>query len=254
MPPERLIFQPIYVKKCCLLRLELSRGESVMAKLRFLLTIALFFLIVISSRESQAVIYKYMNEKGMPIFTDELQKVPEQFRASAVVVSGGNDYDAYAEQEKARLAAKARAQQEFQAKQEPQATTAPVRTEETISARLIRSGVAVGLFIALLFVVSHVDAIREQAHLLSRIRTVLVLLLLAFLGFTHVRDVMGLFGKVEETVVNPVASIQEQSAERGKKAAEAFKSMDKILDQRAQEEEARLREIDRKYDDAEKGR
>jgi hypothetical protein len=219
-----------------------------MIKLRFLLTIALFFLIIVSSRESQAVIYKYMNEKGMPTFTDELQKVPEQFRASAVVVSGGNDYDAYVELEKARLAVEARAQQESQA------TAVPVRTEDTISARLIRSGVAVGLFIALLFVVSHIDAIREQAHLLSRIRTVLVLLLLAFLGFTHVRDVMGLFGKVEETVVNPVASIQEQSAERGKKAAEAYKSLDKILDQRAQEEEARLKEIDRKFDNAEKGK
>jgi hypothetical protein len=225
-----------------------------MAKLRVLLTLALFILIVISSRESQAVIYKYMNDKGMPIFTDELQKVPDQFRASAVVVSGGNDYDAYAEQEKARLAAEVRAHQESQAQQEPQATAAPMRTEETVRARLIRSGVAVGLFIALLFVATHIDAIREQAHLLSRIRTVLILLLFAFLGVTHARDVMGLFGKVGGTVVNPVSRIQEKSAERGKKAAEAYKSMDKILDQRAADEEARLREIDRKFDEAEKGK
>jgi hypothetical protein len=129
-----------------------------------------------------------------------------------------------------------------------------MRTEETVRARLIRSGVAVGLFIALLFVATHIDAIREQAHLLSRIRTVLILLLFAFLGVTHARDVMGLFGKVGGTVVNPVSRIQEKSAERGKKAAEAYKSMDKILDQRAADEEARLREIDRKFDEAEKGK
>jgi hypothetical protein len=219
-----------------------------MAKTRFALTILLLVLLCAIGRESEAVIYKYMSEKGVPTFADDLQKVPEQYRSQAVVVSGGNDYDAYTEQEKARLAAEVRNQQEARA------TATPVKTDEPIGARLIRSGIAACLIMALLFVVSHLDAIREQEHLLTRIRTVLVLLLVAFFGFTHTRDVMGLFGKVGETVVSPVAGIQEKSAERGKKAAEAYKSMDKILDQRAQEEEARLREIDRKFEEAENGK
>lgn len=218
-----------------------------MIRLRVFLTIVLFFLIAVSSRESQAVIYKHVNEKGTPVFFDDLQKVPEQLRSQVVVVSGGNDYDAYAEQEKARLAAEARVQETFQA------NTAPVKTEEPVSARLIRSGIAAGLFIALLFVVTHIDAIREQAHLLSRIRIVLALFLFAFVGFTHSRDVLSLFGTVGKTVVTPVAGIQERSAARGKKAAEAYKAMDKIMDQRTRDEEARLREINRRFEEAEKG-
>ncbi len=218
-----------------------------MSKFRFPLTILLFVIMFAIGRESLAVIYKYVNEKDVPTFADDLQKVPEQYRSQAVVVSGGNDYDAYDEQEKARLAAQARTAQEQQA-------AAPVRAEESLSGRLVRSGVAVGLFIALLFVATHIDALREQARVLSRVRTALVVLLVAFLGFTHARDVMGLFGKVGDTVTNPVASIQEKSAARGRKAAAAYKSMDKIMDQQAQDEEARLKEIERKFDEAERGK
>ncbi len=125
-----------------------------MAKLRFPLTILLFVLILAIGRESHAVIYKYVNEKGAPTFADDLQKVPEQYRTQATVVSGGNDYDAYAEQEKARLAAVVRARQEHQA-------AAPVRVPEPVSSRFVRSGIAIGLFVALLFVVSNIHALQE---------------------------------------------------------------------------------------------
>ena len=218
-----------------------------MTACRFPLTILLFILMLASGRESHAVIYKYVSEQGVPTFADDMQKIPEPYRAQAVIVTGGNDYDAYTEQEKARLAAEERTRQEQQA-------VAPVKAEKPLSSRLIRSGIAVGLFIALLFVAAHIDALREQAQVLSRIRMGLAVFLLVFLAFTHVRDVMGLFGKVGDTLPNPVASIQEKSAQRGKKAADAYKSMDKVLDQRAQEEEARLNENERKFDEAERGR
>ena len=144
-----------------------------MAKTRYPLTILLFVLILAVGRESQAVIYKFVNEKGVPTFADDMQKIPEQYRAQAVIASGGNDYDAYAEQEKARLAMEERTRQEQQ-------VAAPVKTEKPLRARLIRSGIAVGIFIALLFVVSHFDALREQAQVLFRVRTGLAVLLLVF--------------------------------------------------------------------------
>jgi hypothetical protein len=217
-----------------------------MGKSRFPLIMLLIVLILAVGRESQAVIYKFVNEKGVPTFADDMQKVPEQYRAQAVIVSGVVS-DEQAEQEKARLAAEARTRQEQQA-------DASAKAEEPIIKRLIRSGVAVGIFIALLFVASHIDALKEQAKVLSRIRTVLAVLLVVFLGVTHARDVMGLFGKVGDTLPNPVASIQEKSAERGKKAAEAYKTMDKILDQQAQGEEALQKGIEKKVDNAERGK
>ena len=218
-----------------------------MEKFRVVSFMLLAALILFIGRESQAVIYKYVSEQGVPTFADDMQKIPEQYRAQAVIVTGGNDYDAYAEQEKARRVAEERTRQEQQA-------AAPVKAEKPPSSRLIRSGIAVGIFIALLFVTAHFDALREQEQVQFRVRTGLAVLFLAFLAFNHGRDVMGLFGKVGDTVTNPVASIQEKSAQRGKKAADAYKSMDKVLDQRAQEEESRLKETERKFDEAERGR
>jgi hypothetical protein len=220
-----------------------------MGKSRFPLIILLIVLILILAvgRESQAVIYKYVSEQGVPTFADDMQKIPEQYRARAVIVNGGNDFDAYAEQEKARLAAEERTRQE-------QRAAAPVKTEKPLSSRLIRSGIAVGIFIALLFVTAHFDALREQVQLLFRVRAGLVVFLLLFLTVNHGRDIMGLFGSVGDTLPNPVASMQERSAERGKKAAEAYKAMDRVLDQRAHDEEARAREIEKKVDEAERGK
>jgi hypothetical protein len=219
-----------------------------MGKSRFpLIILFLIVLILAVGRESQAVIYKYMSEQGVPTFADDMQKIPEQYRAQAVIVTGGNDFDAYAEQEKARLAAEERTRQE-------QRVAAPVKAEKPLSSRLVRSGIAAGVFIALLFVVSHLDALREQAQVLFRVRTGLAVLLLVFLAFNHARDVRGLFGTVGDTLPNPVASMQERSAERGKKAAEAYKAMGKVLDQRAYDEEARAREIEKKFDEAERGK
>jgi hypothetical protein len=217
-----------------------------MSKFRVVSVAFITVLILFLGRESQAVIYKYLNEKGVPTFADDMQKIPEQYRAEAVIVTGGNDYDAYSEQEKARLAAVERSWPE-------QRSATPVKAEQPLSARLIRSGIAIGIFIALLFVVHHIDVLSEQAHL-SRIRTVLVVLLVVFLGVTHARDVMGLFGNISDALPNPVASIQEKSAEQGKKAAEAYKSMDRVLNQQMQGEEARLRETERTVDDPERGK
>jgi len=217
-----------------------------MGLLRIIVIGLLAALILFIGRESQAVIYKYVDEKGVPTFSDDMQKIPEQFRAQAVIVSGVIT-DETAEQEQARLATEALMRLEQQA-------AAPARAEEPVSRRLIRSGVAVGVFVALLFVAYHIDALREQAQVLSRIRTGLIVLLLAFLSVTHARDVIGLFGTVGETVANPVAGLQEKSAERGKKAAGAYKSMERVLDQQAQAEEARAKEIEKKFDNAEQGK
>jgi hypothetical protein len=220
-----------------------------MGKPRFPLIILLMILILAVGRESQAVIYKYVSEQGVPTFADDMQKIPEQYRAQTVIVTGGSDFDAYAEQEKSRLAAEERTRQEQQER-----AAAPVKVEKPLSSRLIRSGIAVGIFIALLFVTAHFDALREQAQLLFRVRTGLVVFLALFLAVNHGRDIMGLFGKIGDTLPNPVASLQEKSAERGKKAADAYKAMGKILEQGAQSDEARLKEIEKKFDEAERGK
>jgi len=217
-----------------------------MTNLRVVSLVFLFLvLFLITGRESLAVIYKYTNEKDVPTYADDMQKIPEQHRAQAVIVSGAA-VDEQAEVERAQQEAEERARREQ--------TVLPEKADEPLSARLVRSGTAVGLFFAALFVISNIDALKEQAKVLSRIRTALVLLLLVFLVITHARDVIGLFSRAGETSSNPVAGIRERSAERGKKAADTYRSMDNVLGQKAAEDEERLRQIDRKFEEAERGR
>jgi hypothetical protein len=216
-----------------------------MVRMRVLRTCVLCMFILLAGRESQAVIYKYVNAKGVPTFADDMQKIPEQYRSQAVIVSGVA-VDENAWKENARLAEETPVRQER--------TDVPARTEERISARLVRSGIAAGLFIAIMFVISNLHVPQEQAQVLLRVRTTLVLLLIAFIGYTHAGDVVGLFGKAAETVSNPITGIQEQSAARGRKAAEAYKSMNNIVEQAAHNEEARQKEIEKKFDEAERGK
>jgi hypothetical protein len=217
-----------------------------MVRIRSLFAILLFTLVLLTAVDSEAVIYRFVNEKGVPTFADDLQKIPEQFRASAVMVSGAAADDA-ADAERARLADEARIRAEQQ-------TAAPVQAEEPLYKRLVRSGIAIGVFVAMLFVLKNIHGLHEQAQLLFRIRGALILLLFVFLGFTHAKDIAVLFGKVGESVPSPIASIQEKSAERGKKAADAYKAIDRVLEQRVREEEARLKDMERKFDEAERGK
>lgn len=211
-----------------------------MKRMHLLSAVVVIALVLLIVRESEAVIYKYMSEQGVPSFADDLQKVPEQFRAQAVIVTGGSDYDAYAEQEKARVAAQARADQE----QQRQAASA-VQNEETLRTRLIRSGIAIILFAALLFVVANIHALQEQAKVLLRVRAGLALVLLLFLGYTHFGDVAGLLGNAWERISNPITSAQDRSAERGRKAAQAYKAMNKVLETGELPEEQRQKESER---------
>lgn len=212
-----------------------------MVRVNSVAAVILFSLILLIGREGQAVIYKYVDVKGLPAFTDDLQNIPEQYRSQAVIVSGGNDYDAFTEQEKARSAAEERTRQE----QLAQAASSG-KAEETFSRRLIRSGIAIGLFAALLFVTANIHGLKEQAQVLLRIRATLALLLVAFLGYTHAMDVAGLFGKAGDMVMEPVTRAQEESAARGRKAAEAYKVINKIREQGELPEDARPQELDKK--------
>lgn len=225
--------------------LDYVPGGSLVAKIRFSIVLFLFILFLVTGRESHAVIYKYTNDKDVPVYADDMQKIPEQYRAQAVIVSGVA-VDEQADAERARKEAEELARQEQDVLQE--------QADELFGTRLVRSGIAVGLFAVILFVTANLDVLKTHAQVLFRIRTALVVLLVASLGFIHARDLKDLFTMAGGPVSSPVADIRERSAQRGRKAAEAFKSMDQVLEQKTAEEEERLRQIDRKFEEAERGK
>ena len=214
-----------------------------MRAVKWSLVVLVFFGVLALAGDSEAVIYKYLDAKGDPVYVDDLGKVPEPVRDKAVIVTGKDEQELTDDAERARAIA-AR-----QAAMEQQATAHP--GGDSFLKRLLRSGIALGLVVAALFVMMHLDALREQADVVRKVRIALIAALVLFLGVTHAPDVMGLFRTVKDAAPTPVADIQERQAEKGRKAAEAYKNLDQAMQERVQSEADR---IQKQVDEAERGR
>lgn len=206
--------------------------------------IALVFLgMLLAAGESQAVIYKYVDGKGDVIYVDDFIKIPEPDREKAVIVTGKDELELTDDADRERALAARRAGIDGRV---------PVQQKrEPFLARLARSGAAAAAIAAILFVIMNIDALKEKQRLVRKTRIILLSVLVLFIGFTHARDLIGLFRSVGDTVPSPLADIKEKQAVRGKRAAEAYKNIDQALQEKVQQEVDRVR---MQFDEAESGR
>lgn len=181
---------------------------------------ALFFCLgsMVFVRNSDAAYYKYIDKDGVVCFADNLQVIPEQYRAKAVIV------ETEAKDDEIKPAGPA------VSKTEPAPAGADTRQEvkgpRLLSTRLMISG-AIGLGALLLFVVINSQSeLKENKKVLSLIRRSLMAVVLLYLIFAHAGDVMTIFGAAGKTV----EEVQQQSAEKGKKAAQTIKSLDTMFE------------------------
>lgn len=185
------------------------------------ITFALFFClgIMVFVRNSDAAYYKYIDKDGVVCFADNLQVIPEQYRAKAVIV------ETEAKDDEIKPAGPA------VFKTEPAPTAAEVKQEvkapRPLSTRLMISG-AVGFGALLIFVVINSQPeLKENKKVLSLVRGSLMAVVSLYLVFAHAGDVMTLFGAAGKTV----EEVQQQSAEKGRKAAQAVKSLDALFEE-----------------------
>lgn len=181
----------------------------------------LFFCLgsVVFVRNSDAAYYKYIDKDGVVCFSDNLQIIPEQYRAKAVIV------ETEVKDDETKPAGPA------EGKTEPAPAAADTKQEvkgpRPLSTRLMISA-AVGLGAFLIFVViSSQSELKENKKLLSLVRGALMVVVSLYLVFAHAGDVMTIFGAAGRTV----EGVQQQSAEKGKKAAQAIKSLDALFEE-----------------------
>ncbi len=192
-----------------------TSGEKVTIMLALLICLGSMVFI----RDSDAAYYKYIDKDGVPCFADDLQVIPVQYRAQAVIV------ETQAKDDEVKPAGPAvrktePAPAEADARQE-------VETPRPLSTRLMISG-AVGLGAFLIFVViSSLPELKENKKVLSYIRGTLMAAVSVYLVVAHAEDVMTLFGAAGRTV----EEAQQKSAEKGKKAAQAVKALDALFEE-----------------------
>ncbi len=194
----------------------------------FALLLCLGGMIIV--RDSHASFYKYINKDGVACFADDLQAVPEQYRASAVIVETETDDDRATPAAPAGPAAN---------KAETPVSVSEARPESgrPLSTRLMISG-AVGLGAFFIFVVIS-SQLKEDKKALSIVRGLLMAGVSMYLVAAHVGDVMTMFGLAGKAV----EEVERRSEERGKKAAQTIKSIDAMFDeaqkaQKAQESQS----------------
>jgi len=219
-------------------------------------TVAILFFAVSGmflAGAAQAATYKFTDKSGAVGLADDLQSIPEDCRATAVLISGAANNDATA------AGASASPDQQHAV---GQTSTAPVRTSEPaptlISAQAaeqpaqgmpftIRIVISIGVVIAAILVsvfLGKISAMHGHDKAIHILRISLSWLVVVYLVAAHAKDVMTLF----KAAGSQVQAVSDESAKRGEKAAAVIKAMDAAAEQAAKH----IEEHDKALKDAEK--
>jgi len=191
---------------------------------------------LLSSENCCAAIYKYVDNEGIINFADDLQSVPEQYRATAKIVSG----EAV---EKLPAVSSRQGQPRMKAgtaAPEPEPAAAPVvQDEKQKSADASR---AAGFFgrkavTSVMVVVSAVFAFiilgvfhTDHKKVVAVVRITVLWGTAVYLIYAHAGDVVRVFSAVG----NRVDSVQRKSEEKGRKAAKAVKALNSLAEEAGQ--------------------
>ncbi|HWR72420.1 MAG TPA: hypothetical protein VN604_04585 [Nitrospirota bacterium] len=220
------------------------------------LVIAVAVFGFFAAMEGHAATYKYVDKAGNVGLADDLQAIPEQYRKSAVLISGDAKQEVAPPQ---APAAPAGPMTGAHPAPPPQSFSAPVQTATPapqtghqpvlflgmpLSTRL---AISIGVVIAAIFVsvfLGKISAMHGHDRAIHMLRVSLSWLVMLYLVAAHAKDVITLV----KTAGSNVQSVSDASAEKGEKAAKAIKSLEAAMEQaarQAQEHEHAVREAER---------
>jgi len=183
---------------------------------------ALLFLVLFGfgARPAFADIYQYVNEEGVINFVDNLESVPEKYRATAINTT------AVEEQKRLQSQAEQPAQSGTMTSPSNAFREEPAR-RMTFFARLLMTVVVVFVWLGILIAIKKTGEFKEREKVLPAIRIALACIFLVYLVMIHGKDAVHLFTMAG----NKIEEVQEKQARRGKKAGEALKALNKIMEE-----------------------
>jgi hypothetical protein len=174
-----------------------------------------------------AAIYKYTDKDGMITFADDLQSIPEQYRASAKIVSGETEV-----QKKPAMQTQAPGQSDAK-----QVAPAPSPALEQGRGAVVENSKSVfsgRLLISIIVVVSALFSFvilglydEDHKKSIKIIRVVILWGVAIFMLYAHAMDVVQLFSLAS----GKIDAVQEESAEKGRKTARKIKEYGEAMDQ-----------------------
>lgn len=180
---------------------------------------ALLFLVLLGfgARPAFADIYQYVNEDGVISFVDNLESVPEKYRATAINTTAVEE------------------QKQIQWEAQPQTNIAPsqvaLREEPahkmTFFTRLLMTVLVVFAWLGILVAVNKTGVFKGREKFLPATQIALGFIFLVYLVMIHGKDVVHLFTMAG----NKIEAVQEKQAQRGKKAGQAIKALNQFMEE-----------------------
>lgn len=198
-----------------------------MKKQMVYLLVLFFALGLLIAQSGFAAIYKYVDSDGMMYFADDLHSIPEQYRASAKIVSGEATV---AEEKQPPAVTPPPAQTESKAGGASTVAQA-VRTSSetgdkgTLGNRALLSVIVVVSAFFAFIVLGIVNTDHEKTVKIARI--VIIWGVSVYLLYNHAKDVVHVFSMIGSSVENA----RQESAEKGEKAAKAIKKYNELVEQ-----------------------
>lgn len=221
-------------------------------KNRFIFSAVLFTILgMMAVGDGLAATYKYVDKDGQIGFADDLQMVPEPYRATATLISG----EAKEKEGAPRPGASARSTGAGAA--EPVVPATQGRTSDETKTTLpsvaekglplsMRLAISIGIVIAAILVsvfLGKVTALYGHDRAIHILRVSLSWLVVIYLVAAHAKDVLIIF----KTAGHGVQAVSDESAKKGEKAANAIKALDAMFEQASQQ----VQEHDRAMKEAE---
>jgi len=193
-------------------------------RLTFLFMLCLCCLFVfLATQPSYAAIYKYLDKDGMICFANDLQSIPEQYRATAKIVSGETD-------EETRTPPQHQQTSEQPDGKGGQASSTALESpadqqNETgfFSKRVLLSTIVVVSAVFAFMVLGILEADHKKAVVIARIT--LVWAVTVYLLFMHAGDAI----RLVRTTGGAIEDAKHRSEEKGRKAAKTIKTLNEMV-------------------------
>ncbi len=196
-------------------------------------------LVLLSTQYSHAAIYKYLDKDGLICFANDLQSIPQQYRTSAMVVSGEADREKQPGMQTRPSAPPSDGNQDsVQNAISEKLLTHHVENSSSVSRWLLSAIVVVSTVFAFV-ILGILDT--DHKKTVTVVRVVLLWAVAVYLLIAHAGDAIHLVRSVSGTI----GDAKLHAEEKGKNAAKALKAINTLVDQVGGASSADLPEADR---------
>jgi hypothetical protein len=182
----------------------------------------------LSAQSGHAAIYKYLDKDGLICFANDLQSVPELYRASAKIVSGEVEQENRPPVQDQQASGQPAGDREPASGMVHEKSSVQQNDASFFSKRALLSTIVIVSAVFAFIILGILEADHKKAVLIARVA--LLWGVAVYLLIAHAEDAV----RMVRTIGSAVDDAKHQSGEKGKKAGKAIKALNELAEQAGQ--------------------